>query len=214
LYTGPWLPEPLVADSAPPPDQAVELASDLSVAFLALLERLAPEERAAFLLHEVFDTEYGDVAKILGKSEAACRQIVSRARKRVRSERPRVNVSADATRRLLYAFVQALRDGDKDAMLKLLATDATWTSDGGGKARAALKVISGAGHVARFATGVYRKLVDDIEFRRVSVNGEQGFAVFMHDQLFSIMAIRTDGRRILDVCNVMNPDKLRGVKIP
>ena len=211
-YTGPWLPEPLVAH-APPADEATELASDLSVALLAVLERLAPEERAAFLLHEMFESDYGDIAQILGKSEVATRQIVSRATRRVRAERPRVHVSAEAKERLLNGLVQALQTLDKDALLKLLAQDSAWTSDGGGKALAARKVIRGAEHVARFAVGVYRKIIADIVFKQVAVNGEPGVAVFYKGQCFAVMTIRTDGARILDVYGILNPDKLRAVEV-
>jgi RNA polymerase sigma-70 factor (ECF subfamily) len=211
-YTGPWLPEPLV-DESPAADTAAELASELSVALLAVLERLAPEERAAFLLHEMFDCGYDDIAQILGKSEAACRQIVSRATRRVRAERPRVEVSAKAKHRLLDGLVRALQAGDKESLLKLLATDSAWTSDGGGKARAARKIVRGAEHVARFATGVFRKILPYVTFRPIAVNGEPGCAVFFNDQLFSVFTIRTDGQRILDVYNILNPDKLRAVTI-
>lgn len=206
-YTGPWLPEPLV-DEAPAADGAAELASELSVALLAVLERLAPEERAAFLLHEMFDSDYGDIAQILGKSEVATRQIVSRATKRVRAERPRVQVSAEAKQRLLDGLVQALQTQDKDALLKLLAKDSAWTSDGGGKARAARKVIRGADSVARFAAGVYRKIIPYIAFRHIVVNGEPGVAVMYQGQLFCVITIRTDGAQILDVFAILNPDKL------
>ena len=211
-YTGPWLPEPIVEEPHAP-DQAVELASELSVALLAVLERLAPEERAAYLLHEMFDSGYDDIAQILGKSEAACRQIVSRAVKRVRAERPRVQVSAKAKQRLLDGLVQALHTGDKDALLNFLAKDSAWTSDGGGKARAALKVIRGAERVARFGTGVYRKIRPYVTFRPIVVNGEPGYASFYKDVLLSVITIRTDGERILDVYTILNPDKLQAVSI-
>jgi len=211
VYVGPWLPEPLIGDSAPPADQATELASDLSVALLALLERLAPEERAAFLLHEVFESGYDDIARILGKSEAASRQMVSRARKRVREAQPRVHVSAEARRRLLDGLAQAVLDQDQASLIKLLAEEATWTSDGGGKAKAAKKVVHGAEHVARFATGVLRKYVADLRFRPLTVNGEAGLAAYFRDRLIAVMTIRTDGRRILDVFSILNPDKLRGL---
>jgi RNA polymerase sigma-70 factor (ECF subfamily) len=211
VYVGPWLPEPLIGDSAPPADQATELASDLSVAFLALLERLAPEERAAFLLHEIFESGYDDIARILGKSEAASRQMVSRARKRVRAAQPRVQVSPEARRRLLDRLAQAVLDQDQASLIKLLAEEATWTSDGGGKAKAAKKVVHGARHVARFATGVLRKYVADLSFRPLTVNGEAGMAAYFGDRLIAVMTIRTDGRRILDVFSILNPDKLRGL---
>jgi RNA polymerase sigma-70 factor, ECF subfamily len=212
-YTGPWLPEPLVAGAAPAADQQAELASELSVALLAVLERLAPEERAAFLLREVFETGYGDIAVILGKSEAACRQIVSRASKRVRAQRPRVQVSAEAKTRLLEGLVHAVQAQDQQALLKLLAKEATWTSDGGGNAPAARQVIHGAERIARFVTGVFRKSLDQVEFRPVTVNGEPGLATLVNGELFAIMSIRTDGRRILDVYAILNPEKLRNVQI-
>jgi RNA polymerase sigma-70 factor (ECF subfamily) len=118
-YIGPWLPEPLV-EEPPAADAATELASDLSMAFLALLERLAPEERAAFLLHDVFESDYDEIAAALGKSEAACRQIVSRARRRVREERPRVQVSHAARERLVESFMRAIELRDRDALVALL----------------------------------------------------------------------------------------------
>ena len=213
VYVGPWLPEPLVTEALPGADAAAELASDLSLAFLAVLERLSPEERAAFLLQEVFDTGYADIAKVLGKSEVACRQIVSRARKRVREERPRVKVSPEAKARLVERFIHAIRAQDREAMLSLLAEEVSWTSDGGGRAKAALKVLRGRERVARFATGVYRKLVDRLEFRPIMVNGEPGLATLLAGEPFSIVALNTDGQRILDVYAVLNPEKLPGAKL-
>ena len=208
-YIGPWLPEPLVGEAAAPPaDASTELASSLSVAFLAVLERLAPEERAAFLLHEVFDSDYTEIAQILGKSEAACRQIVSRARKRVRDDRPRVHVSEIARKTVLERFVTALLAQDKPALMQLLAADVTWTSDGGGKAKAARKVVHGADHVARFVIGVIGRFAPRVQLRPITVNGELGLALYGEGLLISIISIRTDGTRILDVFTVLNPDKL------
>jgi RNA polymerase sigma-70 factor (ECF subfamily) len=211
-YVGPWLPEPLTLVSAPPADQAAELASDLSVAFLALLERLAPEERAAFLLHEIFDSDYDDIARIIGKSQAASRQIVSRARKRVREARPRVQVSAESRKRLLDGLMQAIQAQDQAALLKLLAEEASWTADGGGKAKAAKKVIRGAARVARFGIGVFHRHAAELDVRSMSVNDEPGIAVYWGGQLISLITIRTDGQRILDVYSILNPDKLHGLK--
>jgi RNA polymerase sigma-70 factor (ECF subfamily) len=210
-YVGPWLPEPLVEEATPGPDAAAELASDLSVAFLAVLERLAPEERAAFLLHDVFESGYDEIARILGKSEVACRQIVSRARGRVREGRPRVQVSAAARASLLEGLVAALRAHDKEALMKLLAQDATWTSDGGGKTHAATKVVQGSDRIARFLLGVFERYLSSLDFRIVTVNGEPGLAVVHEDRVVGIWAIRTDGRRILGAYAVLNPDKLRAV---
>ena len=209
-YVGSWLPEPLAIETAPPADHSSELASDLSVAFLAVLERLAPEERAAFLLHEMFDSGYGDIAQILGKSEAACRQLVSRARRRVREDKPRVHVNHEARARLLSQLARAVETQDSKVLLSVLSTDATWTSDGGGKTKAAKKVVSGAEHVARFAVGVFRRYLSQMRFVPVNVNDEAGLAVMVAGQLLSVITIRTDGHRILGVYSILNPDKLGG----
>jgi RNA polymerase sigma-70 factor (ECF subfamily) len=207
-YVGPWLPEPLIDETALPPDRASELASDLSVAFLALLERLAPEERAAFLLREVFDANYDDIAQILGKSEVSCRQIVSRAKKRVRADRPRVEVSNAARTELLSRLVRAIQDQDRSALVRLVSKDATWTSDGGGKTKAAKKVIRGAERVARFATGVFSRHLAQLEFRSVTINDEAGLEIISRGKPLAVVTIRTDGQRILDVFSILNPDKL------
>jgi RNA polymerase sigma-70 factor, ECF subfamily len=208
VYVGPWLPEPLVSDASPPADSQLDIASSLSIAFLVVLERLAPEERAAFLLHEVFDTDYAEIAQVLGKSEAACRQIVSRARKRVRENRPRMQVTEEARRGLLDRFVNAVQTQDKEALLALFAESATWTSDGGGKARAALKVIRGREQVVRFVLGVLSRHADQFSFSPVTINNEAGLAIRAGDRLFSVISARTDGARILDIFTVLNPDKL------
>jgi RNA polymerase sigma-70 factor, ECF subfamily len=207
-YVGPWLPEPLMTETEPPADEASELASNLSVAFLVVLERLAPEERAAFLLHEVFDSDYGEIAQILGKSAAACRQVVSRARKRVREDRPRVHVSDEARKRVLQQFMDALVHQDKQSLLQLVAADATWTSDGGGKAKAARKTIHGRDSVVRFAMGVLGRHADRLEFRLVTVNAEAGIAVYLDGRLLVVISMQIDGSRILAVYSVLNPDKL------
>jgi RNA polymerase sigma-70 factor, ECF subfamily len=207
-YIGPWLPEPLMTAAAPPADVPTELASSLSVAFLVVLERLAPEERAAFLLHEVFDSGYDEIAQVLGKSEAACRQLVSRARKRVREERPRVKVSEAARASLLDRFVTAVMTQDKPALMNLLATDVTWVSDGGGKARAALKPVHGSEHVAKFLLGIFGRRTPDTEFRPVAINDEAGLALYHEGNLISVITIQTDGARILDFFCTLNPEKL------
>jgi len=207
-YVGPWLPEPLAIDTAPPADHSSELASDLSVAFLAVLERLAPEERAAFLLHEMFESGYDEIAQILGKNEAACRQLVSRARKRVREDKPRVHVAPEARANLLKKLVQAVETQDSGVLLSLLAQDATWTSDGGGKTKAAKKVVEGAEHVARFATGVFKRYLPRLTFTPMNVNDEAGLAVYFDGRLLSLITILTDGQKILGVYSILNPDKL------
>ena len=207
-YVGPWLPEPLIGEAAPAADARAELSSSLSIAFLVVLEQLEPDERAAFLLHEVFDTAYGEIAEILGKSEAACRQIVSRARKRVRGRRPRAQVTDAARRSVLEQFAHAIQTQDKESLLALVAEKASWTSDGGGRTRAALKVIRGRERVVRFVLAVLGRHSDRFAFEMTSVNGEPALAMRAEGSLFSIITVRTDGLRILDVYTVLNPNKL------
>ncbi len=207
-YVGPWLPEPLIGETAPAADVPAELSASLSIAFLVVLEQLSPDERAAFLLHEVFDTEYAQIAQILGKSEAACRQTVSRARKRVRDQRPRAQVSDAARRSVLERFAHAIQMQDKAALLDLLADGASWTSDGGGKTRAALKVIRGRERVVRFVLAVLGRNLDRLALELSSVNGEPALVVQTDGKLFSVITVFTDGVRILDIYAVLNPDKL------
>jgi RNA polymerase sigma-70 factor (ECF subfamily) len=207
-YVGPWLPEPLIGDAAPAADARAELSSSLSIAFLVVLEQLEPDERAAFLLHEVFETDYSEIAEILGKSVAACRQIVSRARKRVHGRRPRAQVTDAARRSVLERFAHAIEVQDKAALLELVAEQASWTSDGGGRTRAALKAIHGRERVVRFALAVLGRHTDRFTFEMTAVNGEPALAIWAEGKLFSVITVRTDGMRILDVYTVLNPDKL------
>jgi len=139
-YVGPWLPESIVEDEFPSPEMQLELADEISIAFRAVLERLGTEERAAFLLHDVFDYDYPEVAMVVGKSEPTCRQIVHRARAHVREARPRFSVTAETRERVLARFLVAAKSGDRQAVMALLAQDAEYTADGGGKVVAALKI--------------------------------------------------------------------------
>ena len=207
-YVGPWLPEPIVTP-APPPDHRLDLADDLSIAFLTLLERLSPDERAAFLLHEVFDVGYREIAAAIDKSEAATRQVVHRARERVRGEQKRFDVSEGARATLLQQFMDAMEARDERALLALFAPDATWTADGGGRTAASPRPIVGADRIARFAISLREKLWPanrTIGF--VTINGETGLAIRDGDHLTAVMSIATDGHQILAVYAVVNPDKL------
>jgi RNA polymerase sigma-70 factor, ECF subfamily len=207
-YFGPWLPEPLAEVDPATPESHAEFASDLSIAFLALLERLGEEERAAFVLHEVFDCDYEDIAETLGKSQAACRQLVHRARERVTSERRRFRVD-DATRmRMLNRFVAAADSGDFTAVKELFAPEATMTSDGGGKALAVFRVLHGAERIARLWYVAARNRRAKIERRLVKINNEIGIAVYARGHLHSVATIDTDGERIFGYYSIANPDKL------
>jgi RNA polymerase sigma-70 factor (ECF subfamily) len=208
-YTGPWLPEPIMHNTPPSPDTHLELASDLSLAFLVLLERLGPEERAAFLLHEVFDFGYPEIASVLDKSEDACRQMVHRARTRVRSARKRFDVTEAAKASLLRKFTEAMKARDEQTLLSLFAPDATWTADGGGRAAASPYPLLGAERIARLVIGLQHRLqTDGATTELVNVNGETGLLVRIEGRILAIMAIESDGERIHSVYAVVNPDKL------
>jgi RNA polymerase sigma-70 factor (ECF subfamily) len=207
-YVGPWLPEPIVSQ-APPPDHDLDLAADLSIAFLTLLERLAPDERAAFLLHDVFEVGYAEIASVLDRSEAACRQVVHRARERVRGDRRRFDVTESAKATLLEKFMAALEARDEPALIALFAPDATWTADGGGKTTAALLPIVGADRIARLVLTLREKFwAENRTIEVATVNGETGLCLRDGNRLAAAMSIATDGERILAVYAVVNPDKL------
>jgi RNA polymerase sigma-70 factor (ECF subfamily) len=210
-YTGPWLPEPLFGSASRSPEERLELDSDLSTAFMVLLERLAPVERAAFLLHDVFDCGYPEIARILRKGEAACRQIVHRARERVRSDRRRFNAGEEERRRLIQKFTEAADTGDEATLLSLFAEDATLTSDGGGVVPAARKVIHGRGRIARLLLVLARKFRGRMAQTILTINGEPGLVTFLDGAPLTATSFETDGRRILALYNVLNPEKLRGV---
>jgi RNA polymerase sigma-70 factor (ECF subfamily) len=206
-YVGPWLPEPILA--AEPPDRNLDLAADLSIAFLTLLERLAPEERAAFLLHDVFDVGYGEIASVLDRTEAACRQVVHRARERVRGDRRRFDVPESAKASLLQRFMAATEARDEQELLALFAPDATWTADGGGKTAASPTPLAGAPRIARFVINLREKLWPaDRRLEIATVNGETGLVIRDGSRLIATLSIATDGDRILAVYAVVNPDKL------
>ena len=206
-YSGTWLPAPVATPS--PPDAGVERASDLSIALLMLLERLAPEERAAFLLRDVFDAGYAEIAQTLERSEAAVRQMVHRARERVRAGRPRFAPPPGARERLLARFLQALANDDRDGVLALLAPDVTFMSDGGGKVSAARNVLAGPDRVSRFVLGLERKYGDRTEHRVARVNGQPALLTFVGDRLLAATELEMDGERIVAFYRVLNPDKLR-----
>lgn len=208
-YVGDWLPEPIVT-AMPAPDHRAEMASDISLAFLVLLERLSPDERAAFLLREVFGAEYQEIALVLDKTDAACRQIVHRARQRLRDDRPRFPVPVEAKERLLGRFLAGLQAGDEKALLAIVAEDATWTSDGGGKVPAA-RNVRGAARIVRFQLRLARKVRGRMRSELVWINGEPAIASYVGDRLFSTLSVDGDGERLIAFYSVLNPEKLRYV---
>jgi RNA polymerase sigma-70 factor (ECF subfamily) len=208
-YQGPWLPEPLMRDEPPRPDRNLELSSDLSIAFLVLLERLAPEERAAFLLHDIFEADYGHIAKVLDKSEAACRQIVHRARERVRRDQKRFATTEAARVSLLKKFTAAVEARDEEALLEIFTPDATWTADGGGRVHASPRPVVGAARIARLAVGLMKRVYGaGTTLHLVEVKSEAGICFRVDGELRLVMTVETDGTRISAVWVVVNPDKL------
>lgn len=213
-YVGPWLPEPWLDDPPPSvtrPDARQDQADDLSVAFLLLLERLSPDERAAFLLRDVFEIGYPEIAVTLNRSEAACRQMVHRAREPVRAGTPRV-ASSDAERQALLArFMEAVTARDEQRVLDLLTPDATLISDGGGKAWAALKPIRGASKIARLFVSVAGKFVDTPSQRILTINGASALVTWVGAETYATTSIDVVDGRIVALYQMMNPDKLVGI---
>jgi RNA polymerase sigma-70 factor (ECF subfamily) len=213
-YTGGWLPEPLVEVDERTPEALAELASDLSVAFLHMLERLAPEERAAFLLRQVFDYDYGEIAVILGKREAAVRQMVHRAGERVRLGRPRFRISPEAHRRLLERFIDAAHSGRRDALRALLADDVETLGDGGGKVSSVGGGLHGRDRVTNLYWAHFLRLGDRLRYRIATINGEPGLLRYVDGTLESAMALESDGERIVAIFAIRNPDKLARIDAP
>jgi RNA polymerase sigma-70 factor (ECF subfamily) len=210
-YVGHWLPEPVATDGKQRADHRAEVASDLSLALLVLLERLGPEERAAFLLREVFDVDYDEIARVVDASVPAVRQMVHRARERVRGGRRRFDAPPDAHERLLGRFLAALETDDQEALLAVFAPDATFTSDSGGRVPAARNVLVGPDRIVRFLAGLQHKWGSLTEHRVRSLNGEPAIVTYVDDRVFCVTALETDGERITAMYRVLNPEKLRYV---
>jgi RNA polymerase sigma-70 factor, ECF subfamily len=211
-YVGPWLPEPVLGEQAREIGDRAELEDTLSMAFLVLLESLTPVERAVFLLREVFDYEYAEIASLVGEGEANCRQISRRARQAVAARRPRFESSPEQEGRLMEGFLEASLAGDMEALLALLSDDVTLYSDGGGKARAALNPIYGADNVARFLTTIRSDIPPDFTVRLTRVNGRAGLVGYFGDgSVQSVTSIEVDEGSITAIRLVVNPEKLENV---
>lgn len=213
-YTGTWLPEPLVTEGEPDIADVAALHESLSLAFLVLLETLTPVERAVFLLHDVFAYDFHEVAGIVGKSEANCRQLGRRARQQIQSGRPRFDPSSEHQEQLTRQFITACVDGDLTGLLATLARDATLWADGGGKARAPLRPIDGAERVAAFILGGLRKAPEASEIRDASVNGQPGFVFLVDGTVRTVSALDIVDGQIRAIRVVANPDKLRAALRP
>ncbi|MBX5442223.1 MAG: RNA polymerase sigma-70 factor [Solirubrobacteraceae bacterium] len=208
-YVGEWLPEPLVGDDAP---MLVEDEETISMAFLVLLERLTPEERAVVVLREAFDYPFAEIAAMLGKPEANCRQILSRARRRIDDDRPRFDPDPQERAALAERFLAAARDGDVDGLVSLLAPDVALTGDGGGRAQAIARTLVGPRAVSRAIAAFSRRLAswEGISFTPVTVNGQPGFRLDdAEGRVVAVATLEIAGGRVRRVQSVVNPDKLR-----
>jgi RNA polymerase sigma-70 factor (ECF subfamily) len=209
-YVGPWFPEPLLSDPYEDPARSAELADSVSMAALLLLERLSPLERAVFVLREVFGFGFGEVASAVGRSEAACRQLAVRARRHMDAGRPRFEADRRDRDELATRFFDALRDGDVDGLRDLLAADVRFIGDGGGKAPAFARGVSGADNVARVLATIFPALAKiDVRVERHEVNGQPGGILRDgNNNIINTWTLDVLDGQIQTIRTVLNPDKL------
>jgi RNA polymerase sigma-70 factor, ECF subfamily len=210
-YVGPWLPEPVIEA---PVDPIEDDRDDLTLHLMMALERLSPLERAAFLLHDVFDVDFDEIAETIDRDPATCRQLASRARAHVRAARPRYPISPDKGKVMAAAFFAAVRDGNMDALQTLLAKDVVLYGDGGGKIPSTINPIFGRDKVARFFTALAQKYAprSGTLLREVTIDGLPGFVSFDAVGILQTTAIEVEDGKITAIYNVRNPDKLQRVK--
>jgi RNA polymerase sigma-70 factor (ECF subfamily) len=209
-YVGPWLPEPLLTDTAPAADQQVALAESLSLAMLVLMEQLDPVQRAVFLLREVFDFDYAAIAQVVEKDEDNCRQLFHRARQRLAAGKSRLQTSFAEHRRLTQQFIETLATGDMAGLVSLLAEDVVEYSDSGGKVPAARRPLYGPDHVARYFLGVSKKSPPQA-VKEVWINGRPGIATYEAGRPANLIQIDVEAGRIVAIYVQRNPDKLSRV---
>lgn len=214
-YVGPWLPEPILDEEQSNPAETLELASSLATAFLVLLERLTPVERAAYLLRDIFDYSYKDSAAILDKNDAACRQIVSRSKKQMDQKRRHILTPDAHQQELLDRFLDALRSGDPSQLEQMLTSDAELWGDGGGKVTAALNIIKTTPKVSQFLAGVWEKSWHKVEFSEIRLNGSLGFLVIDKGEIVGTISFaQNDPNQISQIFIVRNPEKLTHISTP
>jgi RNA polymerase sigma-70 factor, ECF subfamily len=207
-YVGEWLPEPLVTEG-----ESVTSAEDISFAFVALLERLSPVERVVFVLRNVFELPFEEIVPVVGRDAAACRKIFSRARARIREERPRFAVDRDRHLALLRSFAEAAAGGDQVKLIALLADSAALHTDGGGKALATKRPVLGSVAVARFLIAVTRARASAAKLHEIELNGQPGLVLMESERPIVAVLIDTDGERIVTVFAVANPAKLHAITL-
>jgi RNA polymerase sigma-70 factor (ECF subfamily) len=208
-YVGPWLPEPVLTDDDPA--ASAELAESLTLGFLAVLERLGPVERAVFLLADVFGESFATIATVVGRSEEACRQIASRARRRVRDERRAVRPEPANSDELINAFMAACAFGDVEQLRQVLIDDVVLVSDGGREVHAARRPVVGFHRVSRLLTSITKRLAADVAIERHEVNGEPGLVFSRDGAVWLVMVFEQEADRIVAIRLVLNPEKLRHI---
>lgn len=212
-YVGPWLPEPVItSDGVLGPLESAEQRDAVSMAMLVLLERLTPTERAVYVLREAFAYGHREIAETLDLTEANCRQLYRRAVQRVGEERTRFESTPERQEELVRSFLTAARDGDLGGLEKLLAADVVWSSDGGGKAAAALRPIEGRDKVSRFLAGATRTFLAGVDFTALEINGTTALALWEGDTLLAVVAFELRDGLIAHARAVVNPDKLDFVR--
>lgn len=207
-YPGIWLPEPEMTAPPATPEEINERADDVSMAYLMLLERLTPESRAAFLLHDVFDTDYAQIAETLGKTQAACRQLVSRARVQLRDQQPRFTVPRETHHRLLQSFARVLECGDFAGINALLADDAMLMGDGGGKVSSFPRPMLGGRRIAQLFLASALRYKTELRMELATLNEQWALLRFIHGRLESALLFEADGAQIHTIYVQRNPDKL------
>jgi RNA polymerase sigma-70 factor, ECF subfamily len=210
-YTGMWLPEPVLTgegSSLLMPAKQMNDYESISMAFLVLLESLTPLERAIFLMREVFDYEYVEIAEIVGKEEAACRQLFSRAKKHISEHQPRFKSSPEMHAEMMTKFMMACQAGELEGLMSLLAEDVTVYADGGGKTHAATRPIYGRDHVARYFIAIVPRMPKDATFQIAEVNGKRAIIMRSEGKVFNVMSFEVDNGLIKAIHAIMNPEKL------
>jgi len=208
VYVGPWLPEPILTGQRPELSETAVLAESLSFAFLIMLESLGPLERAVFLLHEVFDYNYAEIATIVDKSEANCRQILHRAQQHLGKRQSRFEVSPEKQTTITDQFMRATTSGDLQGLLKLLTDDIVFTADTDGKVPAGLKPVHGRDKVARGTVGGLRLLAQDWQAQLEEVNGQPAIVAYRNGLAYGVVLLEFEGEAIRRIYDVLNPDKL------
>ena len=209
-YIGPWLPEPILESESS--QDVAEFSSSLSMAFMVMLERLSPAERAVFLLHDVFDLGHTEIARIMEKAEPAVRQMLHRARERLRTDKPRFKPDPAQHRKLVERFSKAAYTADENALLELFSPDIAVASDGGGKVTAARKIVTGLSRVVRLFMLAVAGHSDRITHEIREINGEPGIAEYYDGHPFAVNTFSSENGKITAIYRVMNPDKLKALE--